>query len=240
MRLLGCTQKHNERWILMAFIYKTFDNQGGVAGNSEIVAWMTENFPGMFDSYDISNNDLICKIGDATMLRLNNTLASGRFGAGFYSIPDLTSHSFYSNAQTAYSKVVADTEAQVVAFLSGGGGYPIITLCKNEDGDTCGVAFIYPNSDYIFQGEADASTIHEAKAFVYNFTKNTYQPIPCGFGVTAQNAVCGYSLIDAGGKKIQNVWVGGSSSLHGLSNPIEILVDGVLYCSIGFGWLLIK
>lgn len=240
MRLLGRTQKHNGG-IIMAFIYKTFDNQGGTAGCTEIREWMTENFPGMFDSYDISNNELMCKIGDATMLRLNNTLGSGSFGAGFYSTPDLTSHSFSSGNQAAYSKLVADTEAQVVAFLSGGGGYPIITLCKNEDGDTCGVAFIATTGNGLIGGSSSSiGTIFNLRAFVYNFTKNTYQPIPCGFGLTEQNAVCGYSLIDAGGKKIQNVWVGGSSALRNLQNPIEILVDNVLYCSISFGWLLIK
>ena len=240
MHLPGRTQKHNGG-IIMAFIYKTFDGQGGTAGNSEIVAWLQENLPGMFDSYSISSNDILCKMGGTTMLRMNNTLSSGSFGAGFNATPESRSHSFSSGNQAAYSKVIADTEAQVVAFLSGGGGHPIITLCKNEDGDTCGVAFVSMSSDSLITGSAGViGAMYDARAFVYNFTKNTYQKIPCGFGLTEQNAVCGYSLIDAGGKKIQNVWVGGSSSLRGLSNPIEILVDGVLYCSISFGWLLIK
>lgn len=225
----------------MAFIYKTFDNQGGTAGCTEIVEWMNSNFPDMFDSYVVSGNDLMCKIGDTNMLTMNNTLASGSFGAGFRATSEGRSHSFSSGNQSAYSKVVADTETQVVAFLSGGGGHPLITLCKNEDGDTCGVAFVNTSGDYLITGSSGAiGTIYNARAFVYNFTKNTYQAIPCGFGITAQNAVCGYSLIDAGGKKIQNVWVGGSSSLRGLANPIEILVDNVLYCSICYGWLLIK
>ena len=240
MRLLGRTQKHNGG-IIMAFIYKTFENQGGSAGCSEIIDWLTANFPGMFDSYSISSNDIMCKIGGATMLRMNNTLGSGSFGAGFNATPENRSHSFSSGNQAAYSKVIADTEAQVVAFLSGGGGYPIITLCKNEDGDTCGIAFVNTSGDYLITGSSGAiGTIFNARAFVYNFTRNTYQPVPCGFGLTAQNAVCGYSLIDAEGKKIQNVWVGGSSALRGLSNPIEILVDNERYCSISFGWLLIK
>lgn len=240
MHLPGHTQKHNGG-ILMAFIYHTFDNQGGGAGNSEIIDWLTANFPGMFDSYSISSNDIICKMDDTIRLRMNNTLSSGSFGAGFNAASENRSHSFSSGNQKAYSKVVADTEAQVVVFLSGGGGHPIITLCKNEDGDTCGVALVSVSGDSLITGESGAiGALFCTRAFVYNFTKNTYQPIPCGFGLTAQNAVCGYSLIDAGGKKIQNVWVGGSSSLRGLSNPIEILVDGVLYCSICYGWLLIK
>ena len=225
----------------MAFIYKTFDNQGGTAGCNEVVDWLTTNLPGLFDSYSVSSIDIMCKMGDTNMLTLNNTPSSGSFGAGFRATPESRSHSFSSGSQAAYSKVIADTEAQVVAFLSGGGGYPIITLCKNEDGDTCGIAFVNQGGDYLITGSAGAiGTMYNARVFVYNFTKNTYQPIPCGFGLTEQNAVSGFPLLDAGGRKIQNVWVGGASALRGLSNPIEILVDNVLYCSISFGWLLIK
>lgn len=224
----------------MAFIYHTFTNQGGSSGCAEIIDWMTSNFPGMFDSYVVSSNDLMCKIGDTTMLRMNNTLSSGSFGAGFNATPESRSHSFSDGGNSAYSAVIADTDAQVVVFLCRR-GYPIIALCKNEDGDTCGVAFVNTSGDYLIAGSSGAiGTIYNTRAFVYNFTKNTYQAIPCGFGPTAQNAVCGYSLIDYDGKKIQNVWVGGSSSLRNLQNPIEILVDDVLYCSISFGWFLIK
>lgn len=240
MHLLGRTQKHNGG-IIMAFIYKTFDNQGGTAGCNEVVDWLTANLPGMFDSYSISGNDIGCKVGDTTMLTMNNTLGSGSFASGFWAKPESQSHSFANGGNSAYSKVIADTEAQVAVFLCRNGDYPIITLCKNEDGDTCGVAFVNTSGNYLITGSAGAiGTVYNAKVVVYNFTKDTYQNIPCGFGLTAQNAVCGYSLVDYDCKKIQNVWVGGSSALRVLSNPIEILVDNVLYCSISFGWLLIK
>lgn len=225
----------------MAFIYKTFEEQGGTAGCNEVVDWLTTNLPGLFDSYVVSGQDIQCKIGDTNMLTMNNTVGSGSFACGFRATSEGQSHSFANGGNSAYSKVIADTEAQVAVFLCRNGGYPIITLCKNEDGDTCGVAFVNTSGNYLITGSAGAiGTLYNANTFVYNFTKNSWMPIPCGFGLTAQNAVCGYSLFDYEGKKIQNVWVGGSSALRGLSNPIEILVDNELYCSISFGWLLIK
>lgn len=240
MRLQGHTQKHNGG-IIMAFIYNTFTNQGGTTGCTEIVEWMTSNFPGMFDSYAISGSDVICKIGDTSRIVLNNTLSSGSFPSGYRVDVEAQSHSFASGNQKAFAGVVADVDTQVVVFLSGGGGYPIISLCKNEDGDTCAVGFITGSGNNILVGiSGTIGLIQQSKVYVYNLTQNTYHTIPCGFAHTEQNAVCGYPLLDAGCKKIQNLWVGGCSSLRGLLNPIEISVDNVIYCSINYGWLLIK
>lgn len=222
----------------MAFIYHTFTNQGGAAGCSEITTWMQENFPDMFDTYTTSAQNLLCKIGDTTVLTLNNSTNSG---AGYVTAAEAQSHSFSVSNQAKFAKLIADTDAQVVVFLSGGGEYPIITLCQNEDGDTCGVSFNTTNNTTLLMGQSGTlNTVQQSDIFVYNFTRGTYQKIPCGFARTEQNAVCAYPLVDADGRKIQNVWVGGASALRSLVNPIEINIDNDIYCSIKYGWLLIK
>ena len=221
----------------MAFIYHTFEHVGGAAGCTEIREWMLANFPGMFDAYTASASSLQCKIGDAIVLTLNNPTNSG---AGYMAQAEAT-HSLSNSSQMGYQGVIADADTDVVAFLSGGGGYPIIILCKNEDGDTCGVSFSGVGNTSILMGAAGTiNNIQSSDIFVYNFTRNTYQKTPCGFARTNQNTVCGFPLVDANGRKIQNVWVGGSGALRNLPNPIEVIVDDSLYCSINYGWLLIK
>ena len=222
----------------MAFIYHTFTNQGGASGCSEIRTWMLENFPGLFDSYTASASNLQCKIGDSIVLTLTNPTNSG---AGYVTVAESMTHSFSVSSQMGYHGVIADTDTQTVVFLSGGGDYPIIILCKNEDGDICGVSFNTTNNTTLLIGQAGTlNSVQQSDVFVYNFTRGTYQKIPCGFARTEQNAVCGFPLVDADGRKIQNVWVGGSSALRGLTNPIEVNIDDSLYCSIKYGWLLIK
>ena len=222
----------------MAFIYHTFEHVGGAAGCTEIREWMLANFPGMFDAYTASASSLQCKIGDAIVLTLNNPTNSG---AGYVAQAESMGHSFSYSGQMGYHGVIADTDANVVVFLSGGGDYPIIVLCQNEDGDTCGVSFNTTNNTTLLTGQSGTlNTVQQSDIFVYNFTRGTYQKIPCGFARTGQNAVCAYPLIDASGRKIQNVWVGGSSALRSLVNPIEIDIDNDIYCSIKYGWLLIK
>ena len=222
----------------MAFIYHTFTNQGGNAGCSEIRTWMLENFPGLFDSYTASASNLQCKIGDSIVLTLINPTNSG---AGYVTTAESMTYSFAVSNQAVYRGVIADADTQTVVFLSGGGEYPIITLCKNEDGDKCGVAFAQTSNTSLLMASAGTmNAVLQSDIHVYNFTRGTHQRIPCGFARTEQNAVCAYPLVDKDGRKIQNVWVGGSSALRGLTNPIEINVDDSLYCSIKYGWLLIK
>lgn len=222
----------------MAFIYHTFTNQGGESGSSEVANYMTANFPGLFDSYLKSSSNIQCKFGTKAVLTLNNPTNSG---AGYVTAAESMTHSFSISNQAVYRGVIADTDTETVVFLSGGGEYPIIVLCKNEDGDTCGVSFNNTNNTNLLMGSAGSmNSILSSDVFVYNFTRGTYQKIPCGFARTEQNAVCGFPLVDADGRKIQNVWVGGSSALRNLTNPIEINVDDSLYCSIKYGWLLIK
>ena len=98
MHLLGHTQKHNGGG---GFLWRLFtrhlDNQGGAAGNAEIIEWLTANLPGMFDSYSISNNDLECKIGWHEYAKdEQHPSGSGSFGAGFWATPESRSHSFSS------------------------------------------------------------------------------------------------------------------------------------------------
>lgn len=222
----------------MAFIYHTFTNQGGASGCTEISNWMTSNFPGFFDTYTASSTSIMCKFGTSTVLTLNNSTSSG---AGFATTAESASHSLNLSSQATYIGAIADVGANVVTFLSGGGDYPIITLCKNEDGDTCGVAITYSTSPNIYQASAgNLNAVQSYNIYVYNFTQGTYQLIPCGFARTEQNAAMAYPLIDAAGRKIMNVWAGGSSALRNLTNPIEISVDGNIYCSIKYGELLIK
>lgn len=222
----------------MAFTYHTFTNQGGTSGCDEIAGWMTENFPGLFDTYTASSTNILCKFGTSTVLTLNNSTTSG---AGFATTAESASHSLNLSSQATYIGAIADVDANVVTFLSGGGDYPIIALCKNEDGDTCGVAITYATSPNIYQASAgNLNVVQSCYVYVYNFTQGTYQLNPCGFARTEQNAVCAYPLIDYAGKKIMNVWVGGSSALRNLSNPIEVSIDNVTYCSIKYGSLLIK
>lgn len=222
----------------MAFIYHTFTNQGGASGSTEVANYMTENFPGLFDSYTASASNLQCKIGDTIALTLINP---NNYGAGYVTAAESQTHSFAVSNQAVYRGVIADTDTQTVVFLSGGGDYPIITICKNEDGDTCGVAFAVAANTSILMGSAGSmNSVQTSDIYVYNFTRGTYQLIPCGFARTTQNAVCGFPLVDANGRKIQNVWVGGASALRNLVNPIEISIDDSLYCSIKYGWLLIK
>jgi hypothetical protein len=222
----------------MAFIYHTFTNQGAAAGSTEVANYMTENFPGLFDSYVASSTNVWCKMGNTTVLTLYNSTNSG---AGYNTTAETMSHSFNVSNQAVYRGVIADTDTETVVFLSGGGEYPIITLCKNEDGDTCGVSFNTTGNTSLLMGQAGTiNTVQPADVFVYNFTRGTYQKIPCGFARTEQNAVCGFPLVDKDGRKIQNVWVCGSSALRNLANPIEINIDDSIYCSIKYGWLLIK
>ena len=222
----------------MAFVYHTFTNQGGAGGSTEIANWMTENFPGLFDECTASSTNILCKIGTTTVLTLLN--ATG-YGAGYATTAESTSHSLNLSNQATYRGAIADVDANVVTFLCGGGDYPIITLCKNEDGDTCGVAFVYTTGVNIYQASAgNLNTVQSYYVYVYNFTQVTYQLNPCGFARTEQNAVMAYPLIDYAGKKILNVWAEGSSALRNLTNPIEINVDGNTYCSIKYGTLLIK
>lgn len=222
----------------MAFIYHTFTNQGGNSGCSEITTWMQENFPDMFDTYMASSSNLQCKFGTTAVLTLFNSTSSG---AGYSTAAESMGHSFNVSNQAKIVGVIADTDAQVVVFLSGGGEYPIIILCKNEDGDTCGVSFNTTNNTNLLMGVSGTlNTVQTSDIYVYNFTRGTYQKIPCGFARTEQNAVCAYPLVDKDGSKIQNVWVGGASALRSLVNPIEINIDNDIYCSIKYGWLLIK
>ena len=222
----------------MAFIYHTFEHQGGASGCTEIANWMTANFPGLFDTYTASSTNILCKFNTTTALTLYNSTNSG---AGYVTVAESMTHSFSVSSQMGYHGVIADTDTQTVVFLSGGGDYPIIILCKNEDGDTCGVSFNTTNNTMLLMGQAGTlNAVQTSDVYVYNFTRGTYQKIPCGFARTEQNAVCGFPLVDADGRKIQNVWVGGSSALRGLTNPIEVNIDDSLYCSIKYGWLLIK
>ena len=222
----------------MAFIYHTFTTQGEATGCTEIANWMTANFPGLFDTYTASSTSILCKFGTTTVLTLYNSTNSG---AAYVAAGESQTHRFSASSQMGYHGVIADTDANVVVFLSGGGDYPIIVLCQNEDGDTCGVSFNTTNNTTLLTGQSGTlNTVQQSDIFVYNFTRGTYQKIPCGFARTGQNAVCAYPLIDASGRKIQNVWVGGSSALRSLVNPIEIDIDNDIYCSIKYGWLLIK
>lgn len=222
----------------MAFVYHTFTNQGGSAGCSEVWEWLTSNFPGLFDAYTVSASSIQCKIGGSLVLTLNNPTNSG---AGYVAAAEAQTHSFSYSGQAGYHGVIADTDTGVVVFLCGGGDYPIIILCKNEDGDLCGVSFNVTSNTTLLIGQAGTvNSVQQSDVFVYNFTRGTYQKIPCGFARTEQNAVCGFPLIDAVGRKIKNVWVGGSSSLRNLPNPIEVSIDDSMYCSINYGWLLIK
>lgn len=222
----------------MAFIYHTFTNQGGESGSTEVANYMTANFPGLFDSYVKNSSNIQCKIGGTTVLTLINYTNSG---AGYVAASESMTYSFAVSNQAVYRGVIADTDTQTVVFLSGGGEYPIITLCKNEDGDKCGVAFAQTgNTSLLMASAGTMNTVQPSDIHVYNFTRGTYQKIPCGFARTEQNAVCGFPLVDKDGRKIQNVWVGGSSALKNFTNPIEISVDDSLYCCIKCGWLLIK
>lgn len=221
----------------MAFIYHTFEHQGGASGCTEVAAWLTENFPGMFDTYTPSSANILCKFGTSTVLTLYNTTSSG---AGFATTAEQATHSLSNSNQATYRGAIADIDSNVVTLLSGGGGYPIITLCQNEDGDTCGVAFCGTNGSILMATAGTIGGIQSQNVYVYNFTRGTYNMIPCGFARTEQNAVMAYPLLDFAGKKIMNVWAGGSSALRNLTNPIEISVDGSIYCSIKYGELLIK
>lgn len=221
----------------MAFIYHTFTNQGGAAGVTEISNWMTSNFPGLFDTYTASSTNIMCKFGTTAVLTLFNSASSG---AGFSTLAESSSHSLSNSNQAKIVGVIADTDAQVVVFLSGGGEYPIITLCQNEDGDTCGVAICGTSGAINMATAGTLNSIVSYNVYVYNFTRGTYNMIPCGFARTDQNAVCAYPLIDAQGRKIRNVWASGSSALRNLSNPIEISIDNDIYCCIKYGTLLIK
>lgn len=221
----------------MAFIYHTFEHQGSTSGSQEVANWMTANFPDMFDSYYAAMSNIQCKFGNTTVLTLTNPTTSG---AGYTTTAEATSHSLSNSNQSVYRGVIANTDTQVVTFVSGGGEYPIITLCKNEDGDTCGVAICGTSGNIHMATAGTLNTVQAYNVFVYNFTQNTYNMIPCGFARTEQNAVMAYPLLDAAGKKILNVWAEGSSALRNLVNPIEINVDGNIYCSIKYGTLLIK
>lgn len=221
----------------MAFTYHTFTNQGGSAGGTEISSWMTENFPGLFDTYTASSTSILCKFGTTTVLTLYNSTSSG---AGYSTAAESSTHSLSNSNQAKISGVIADTDTQVVVFLSGGGEYPIITLCLNEDGDTCGVAICGTSGAIDMAQAGTLNSIRACDIYVYNFTRGAYNKIPCGFARTEQNAVCAYPLIDAQGRKIMNVWAEGSSALRNLTNPIEISIDNNIYCSIKYGTLLIK
>lgn len=221
----------------MAFIYHTFTTQGGASGSSEVVNWLMANFPGFFDSCVASSSNIMCKFGTTAVLTLFNSTSSG---AGFSSVAEAASHSLLNSNLAKIVGVVADTDAQVVVFLSGGGGYPIITLCLNEDGDTCGVAICGTSGAINMASAGSLNAIVSCNVYVYNFTRGTYNLIPCGFARTEQNAVCAYPLIDASGRKIQNVWAPGSSALRNLTNPIEISIDNDIYCCIKYGTILIK
>lgn len=221
----------------MAFIYHTFEHQGGASGCTEVAAWLTENFPGMFDTYTASSSNVLCKFGTSTVLTLYNTTNSG---AGFSTTAEAQTHILSNSNQAAYRGVIANTDTQVVTFLSGGGEYPIITLCQNEDGDTCGVAVCGTSGAINMGVSGTLNAIQSCHVYVYNFTQGTYQLIPCGFARTEQNAVMAYPLLDYAGKKILNVWACGSSALRNLTNPIEINIDNDTYCSIKYGTLLIK
>lgn len=222
----------------MAFIYHTFTNLGGAAGCTEIASWMTANLPGLFDGYTTSAQNLMCKIDSTTVLQLNNSANSA---AGYVAAGESQTHSFNVSSQLGYRGVIADADTGVVVFVCSGGDYPIIILCKNEDGDTCGVSFNTTNNTTLLMEQAGTlNSVQTSDIYVYNFTRGTYQKIPCGFARTEQNAACAYPLVDRGGRKIQNVWVGGSSALRNLPNPIEINIDDSIYCSIKYGWLLIK
>ena len=195
------------------------------------------NFPGFFDSCVASSSNIMCKFGTTAVLTLFNSTSSG---AGFSSVAEAASHSLLNSNLAKIVGVVADTDAQVVVFLSGGGGYPIITLCLNEDGDTCGVAICGTSGAINMASAGSLNAIVSCNVYVYNFTRGTYNLIPCGFARTEQNAVCAYPLIDASGRKIQNVWAPGSSALRNLTNPIEISIDNDIYCCIKYGTILIK
>ena len=222
----------------MAFVYHTFTNLGGSGGCTEVWQWLTANFPGLFDSYTVLSSSIQCKIGDATVLTLNNPTNSG---AGYVTAAESMTHSFSYSGQAGYHGVIADADTGVVVFVCGGGDYPIIILCKNEDGDICGVSFNVTNNTTLLVGQAGTlNSIQVSDVYVYNFTRGTYQLMPCGFARTTQNAVCGFPLVDADGRKIQNVWVGGSSALRNITNPFEVSIDNSIYCSINYGWLLIK
>lgn len=221
----------------MAFTYHTFTTQGGADGSTEVANWMTENFPELFDECAASSTTILCKIGTTTALTLYNTTSSG---AGFATTAESATHSFNVSAQAAYRGVIADMDANVLTFVSGGGDYPIITLCKNEDGDTCGVAFINTAGNINMATVGTLNEVQTYTVYVYNFTRGTYQAIPCGFARTEQNAVMSYPLLDYAGKKILNVWACGSSALRNLANPIEISADNNIYCCIKYGTLLIK
>ena len=220
----------------MAFVYHTFEHQGGTDGSAEIVAYMTEKYPDLFDTYVASSTSVLCKIDGSTALTLSNSLSSG---AGFTGAG--VSLSFNVSNQSKYAKLIADEETRTVVFLSGGGDYPILTLCKNEDGDTCAVAFAGVGSTSILMGTSGTlDSVQPSDVYVFNFNKQTSVKIPCGFARTNQNVSCCFPLVDADRKKILNVWVGGSSALRNLSDPIEIFVDSERYCCIKYGWLLIK
>lgn len=222
----------------MAFTYHTFTNQGGASGATEVTNWMTSNFPGLFDTYTASSSNIQCKFGITAVLTLTNATTSG---AGFSTTAEAQTHALANSNQSTIHGVIADAETNVVVFLSGGGDYPIITLCQNEDGDTCGVALVAANSTSINMGiPGTLNTSQNCRVYVYNFTRDTYNLIPCAFARTEQNAICGFPLIDAAGRKIQNVWIGGSSSLKNITNPIEINIDNNIYCCINCGWILIK
>lgn len=220
----------------MAFVYHTFEHQGGAEGSTEIAEYLTEKYPDLFDTYVASSTSVLCKIEGVTALTLNNSASSG---AGFSGVSN--SFALSSSNQARYAKLIADEETRTVVFLSGGGDYPILTLCKNEDGDTCAVVFTGTGNTSILMGASGTlDIVQTSDVYVLNFNKQTSVKIPCGFARTEQNVACGYPLVDAGDSKILNVWVGGASSLRNLSNPIEIFVDNERYCCIKHGWLLIK
>lgn len=221
----------------MAFVYHRFTYQGGASGCTEIADWMTSNFPGMFTSYAASGTNVLCKTGTETRLTLSNVTNAP---AGYTALGD-DARSLASTQHYAYTSVIADVEANVVVFLAGSAGVPTITLCKNEDGDTCGVALITSNQSNIFVPVTGSIDVAQTfRAFVYNFTQNTTTMIPCGFARTNSNYMCGFPLVDAGGRKIQNVWLGGSSALKNMQNPIEISIGNTIYCCIKCGAILIK
>lgn len=220
----------------MEFVYHTFEHQGGTDGSAEIVAYMTEKYPDLFDTYVASSDNVLCKIDSVTALTLSNSFSSG---AGFAGAG--VSLSFGVSNQAKYAKLIADEDTRTLVFLSGGGDYPILTLCKNEDGDTCAVSFAIVGNNSILMGTSGTiNIVQTSDVYVMNFIKQTSVKIPCGFARTEQNVACGFPLVDADGRKIPNVWVGGASALRNFSNPIEIIVDNERYCCIKYGWLLIK
>ena len=129
-------------------IEKTTFTQYTVA---ELKAYLETNASSYFNSFELDNSKLLCKIGEQTVLAISLTPEAAPYGTSLEITPvgesTAATRAFKGSGRSQPQGIYAGYKSSKGVLLASQSSYSIL-ICKNSDGDTClvTVTYQYPSS----------------------------------------------------------------------------------------------